>query len=157
MRLKYTTYDTRRDEDIIHIETDQCNIMVLNPDYSYPATSTHPFRYGKVLGILHADVGYIGSIGRTGGQYAFTPMEFLWVRWYKVLPTSEHYGLDRVKPLPVDEPGSLTFIDPLEVVRACHIVPHFDSERQFPNGVGKSALAQDRLDWNEYFINRFGL
>lgn len=156
MRIKFMTYDARRDEDIIHLETDQCNVMILNPEYSYSTSSGHPFRYGKVLGILHADVGYVGSLGRSEGRYTYTHMEFLWVRWYEVRPASGPYELDKTVLLPIDEPGcpSLTFVDPLDVLRACHIVPRFESERRFHDGIGKSYLAQDGSDWNEYCINR---
>ena len=63
MRIKYTTYNTRRNEDIIHLDMDQCNVMILNPSYSRGSPG-HPFSYGKVIGILHAEVGYVGCIGR---------------------------------------------------------------------------------------------
>jgi hypothetical protein len=155
MRVKYDTYDTRRDEDIVHLETERCNIMVHNS--AYPSSSPHPFRYGKVLGILHAEVAHIGSIGRIKGGYRFSHMEFLWVRWYQHALATDTHELDKVVLLPVNKTGALEFIDPSLVLRACHIVPRFSAGRRFPNGTGNSALAQDRDDWNEYFINRFFL
>ncbi|TEB21218.1 hypothetical protein FA13DRAFT_1800109 [Coprinellus micaceus] len=66
MCIKYTTYDTRKDEDIIHLDTDQCNVMFLNLQYS-PGSSHHPFVYGKVIGVLHAQVGFVGDFGHPVG------------------------------------------------------------------------------------------
>lgn len=151
MRIKYTTYDARRDEDIIHLETNQCNIMVHNGDYAIPA---YPFRYGKVLGVLHAEVGYIGDIGRHSGDYLFRRLEFVWVRWYKLLSVSEDYDLEKVTLRPLNEPGSLGFIDPSDILRACHIIPRFDAGPVFQDGVGQSLLTQDKNDWKEYIVNR---
>lgn len=157
MRIKFTTYDTRRDEDIIHLDTDQSNIMKRNRDYS-PANSSHPFIYGKVIAILHADVGLVGDIGRRGPQYFHRRMEILWVRWYKLLPRQDlelgALTLDEVELIPIDKPGSHSFIDPEDVTRACHIVPNFQMGKRYPEGVGKSVVADDGKDYERYFVNR---
>ncbi|KAF6745698.1 hypothetical protein DFP72DRAFT_856106 [Ephemerocybe angulata] len=42
----------------------------------------------------------------------------------------------------------------MDVLRACHIVPHFQLGRRYADGVGKSLLARDGLDWKSYFIDR---
>ncbi|KAJ3538209.1 hypothetical protein NMY22_g5263 [Coprinellus aureogranulatus] len=154
MRIKYTTYDARRDEDIIHIETDQTNVMLHNPLYAY-GTSVHPFVYGKVIAILHADVGFVGDIGQCEGEYIYRSTELLWVRWYRLCSNSGEFALDEVELLPMDEPESHTFINPSDVVRACHIVPKFAEGRRYPDGIGKSALANDGADYKKYFVNRF--
>ncbi|KAJ3528201.1 hypothetical protein NMY22_g9514 [Coprinellus aureogranulatus] len=156
MRIKYTTYDARRDEDIIHLETDQSNIMMLNREHSY-GHSSHPFAYGKVIAIIHADVGFVGDIGRKGSSYAFRPMEVLWIRKYRMLPSSgpEGLALDEAELVAIDEPESHTLIDPMEVVRACHIVPDFTRGLRYPDGKGKSIIAGDSKDYQSYFINRF--
>ncbi|KAF6741945.1 hypothetical protein DFP72DRAFT_1082869 [Ephemerocybe angulata] len=157
MRIKYTTYEARRNEDIIHLDTDQCNIMLLDPEYSYGpiSSSNHPFRYGKVIGIYHANVGYIGPIGRDGIDFKYHSLEFLWVRWYKPIPASNDSELDRAELLPIEETGSHSFVNPGDVLRACHIVPHFAQGLKHPGQPDKSALARDGLDWKKYFINRF--
>ncbi|RXW15845.1 hypothetical protein EST38_g10003, partial [Candolleomyces aberdarensis] len=153
MRIKYTIYNTRRDEDIIHLDTDRCNVMLLNPEYSR-GSSSHPFRYAKVIGILHAQVGYVGSIGRHGKTYEYRPTEFLWVRWYRVCPAAD-LELDKAELLPLSDPESLGFIDPNEVLRACHMIPCFKNGKRYPDGKGMSEVAGDGTDWNLYFINRF--
>lgn len=155
MRIKYMTYDTRRDEDVIHLDTPQCNVMFLNQDYSYGGPN-HPFTYGKVIGILHAEVSYVGDIGRQGSDYVYCPIEFLWVRWYRVqqLPPGD-FELHQLELLPIDAPASHGFVDPLDVLRACHIIPNFQEGPMYDEGVGKSTVANDGSDWNRYFINRY--
>lgn len=154
MRIKYTTYDTRRDEDIIHLDTAQCNIMLLNPQYSRSTPSQHPFRYGKVIAICHADVGYVGDICRTGSQFTHHRIEFLWVRWYRVHPASTAFRLDQAELMSPDEPGSHNFIDPLQVLRATHMIPCYRLGKRYPEGRGKSEIWKDGSDWERYYVNR---
>ncbi|TEB31005.1 hypothetical protein FA13DRAFT_1629839, partial [Coprinellus micaceus] len=154
MRIKYTTYDTRKDEDIIHLDTDQCNVMILNPAYSRGSLG-HPFSYGKVIGILHAEVGYVGCIGHQGVEYDFYPLEFVWIRRYGVHPASGDFKLDQAELLPIDAPASHCFVDPSDILRACHMVPNFDKGRRYYDGKGRSTIANDGSDWERYFINRF--
>ena len=59
MKISYTTYDVRRDEDIIHVGTSHCNIMLLKPDCSEQEHDR--FYYARVLGIFYAYVTYIGE------------------------------------------------------------------------------------------------
>jgi hypothetical protein len=67
MRIRYTTYDVRRGEDVIHVDTPQCNVMLLDKRYDIrdKESAKFPYLYGKVLGILHAtgwiSVGFIGT------------------------------------------------------------------------------------------------
>ena len=58
MGLNYTTYDVRRDQDIIHPSTSQCNVMSLDSDAS---DDDHPFQSARVLGIFHTNVIYLGD------------------------------------------------------------------------------------------------
>ncbi|KAJ2920916.1 hypothetical protein H1R20_g16181, partial [Candolleomyces eurysporus] len=155
MRIKYTAYNTRRDEDIIHLDTDRCNVMLVNPEYTR-GSSLHPFFYAKVIGILHAEVGYVGSVGGFTGSYKYHTIEFLWVRWFRVCPSTD-MELDKAELLPLSNPESQGFIDPNQVLRACHMIPCFKSGKRYPDGKGTSELAQDGTDWNEYFINRYAI
>lgn len=155
MRIKYETYDARKDEDIIHLDTDQSNVMFLNPAHSLESAS-HPFSYGKVIAILHADVSFAGDLGpRRGVDYVFYPMEVLWVRWYRVHPSTEDRKLDEAELLEIDQPDSHGFVDPLRVLRACHLIPKFSQGLRYEDGEGKSAIASDSSDWERYFINRY--
>ena len=128
--------------------------MFLNPRYSY-GSADHPFVYGKVIGILHAEVSYVGDIGRQGAEYLYYPLEILWVRWYDVvLPTSSDTELHQAKLLPIDGKGAHSFVDPSQVIRACHLIPKFSDGPRYDDGRGKSAIASDGSDWTTYLINR---
>jgi hypothetical protein len=148
MRIKYTTYNARRDEDIVHLGTERSNVMLLNPDYSR-GSSLHPFRYAKVIGILHAEVGCVGTD-------ECRRIEFLWVRWFRVCPATD-LELEKAILLPLADPESVGFIDPNQVLRASHMIPCFRSGKRYSDGEGTSKLAEDGADWNEYYINRYEL
>ncbi|KAJ3528182.1 hypothetical protein NMY22_g9519 [Coprinellus aureogranulatus] len=132
MRIKYTTYDTRRDEDVIHLDTDHCNVMLLNTGYSH-GSSQHPFRYCKVIGILHGDVEYIGNIRGMYHDRSSRRIEFLWVRCPALTASSIH--------LSSFVPAILFLVS--------------TKKPRYTTGKGLSDLAKDKSDWNMYYINRF--
>ncbi|KAG2120560.1 uncharacterized protein F5147DRAFT_562718, partial [Suillus discolor] len=72
-RFNYTTYDVRRGQDVVNPRTSHCNIMVLRTDTDI-GNQGHKYIYGKVLGIYHVNMIFIGS-----GMVDYTPhrMEFL--------------------------------------------------------------------------------
>lgn len=152
MRINYTTYDVRRDEDVIHTGTSHCNVMVLSSDTS--TSNGHPFWYARVLGIFHANVIYIGQ---GNNDYSPRRLEFLWVRWYEVEHHAKHtHELDRVHFPSVAHSDSFGFLDPADVLRSCHVIPLAKMGLKYPvSGVGISALSQDDKDWNAYVINRY--
>ncbi|KAJ8074151.1 hypothetical protein PM082_012443 [Marasmius tenuissimus] len=88
MRINYTTYDVRRDSDLVNSGRENSFVMVNSPDAEDP----HPFWYARVMGIFHAQVSLTRT--RSNGQpwEERTPMEFLWVRWLGVEPA---YRFDR--------------------------------------------------------------
>ena len=151
MRVYYTTYDVRRDEDVIHPGTAHCNVMVLNPTVS---PSEHPFWYARVLGIFHANVIYTGE---DVGDFQPRRLEFLWVRWYQVDDSSTSWTsgtLDRVNFPPMMNEDAFGFIDPTDVIRSSHIVPAFSQGKVHLDGIGMSHSAKDSNDWKRYYIMR---
>ena len=77
-RFQYTTYDVQRDQDVINPSTPHQDIMLLattDDDHD------HPFLYGHVLGIYHANVIFTGC--QSSQIHQARQFEFLWVRWYK--------------------------------------------------------------------------
>ena len=112
MRVNYTTYDTRRSQDVLHVSTSHCNVVVLNHPHNGDQDSmpTHPFLYARVLGIYHANVVYVGP-GRV--DYQPRRMDFLWVRWYqRVASASAGWSarrLDRIRFPSVAEDSSFGF------------------------------------------------
>lgn len=156
MRINYTTYDTRRCQDVVHASMSQCNVMMLNnTHYAETVQNMHPYAYAHVLGIYHANVIHI-SLGMT--NYEPRRMEFLWVRWYRQI--EPHFvgwdtrQLDRLQLPSIIDENSFGFIDPAEVLRGCHVIPAFADERRFSDGRGLSLYANDSLDWKVYYINQ---
>lgn len=152
-RFNYTSYDVRRAQDVINPRTTHCNVMVLRSEDDLEHHG-HQFIYGKVLGIYHVNVIYIGA-----GFVDYTPtrMEFLWVRWYEPMDQLfawETSTLDRVGFPSLTDEHSFDFLDPADILRGSHIIPAFNSGKKHPDGLGMSGCAQDKDDWCEYYINR---
>ena len=153
MRLNYTTYDVRRAQDVINPSTSHCNIMLLADSDDPAAGEQYPYLYARVLGIYHVNATYIGP-GMI--DYRSHRIDFLWVRWYQCVDrcSSQHTSLDRVYFPPMAEPDTFGFVDPDDVLRCCHIIPHFAQGLQHLDGKGISHCAQDKLDWRYYYVNR---
>ncbi|KAJ3724663.1 hypothetical protein C8R42DRAFT_539343, partial [Lentinula raphanica] len=124
VRINYTTYDLRRNQDSINPRTHP-HIMVLSPE-----GSDHPFTYGRVIGIFHANV----RIQRVRGSRlvptaGFKHVDFLWVRWFQY-DTSFAAGwkakrLHRIQFYDGWDPLAFGFLDPASVVRGIHLIPAF--------------------------------
>lgn len=159
-RINYTTYDVRRAQDIVNPSTSHKDIMVLRDDSDDPITqedgdNLDRFLYARVLGIFHVNVVYTGH-----GTLDFQPrrMEFLWVRWFQ--PTTLPCGwdslrLDCIKFYPVAHEFAFGFLDPADVIRACHILPRMALGKVHHDS-GLSSCTNDQDDWQYYYINRFG-
>jgi hypothetical protein len=161
MRKNFTSYDVHRDEDIVRAGTrEQSNIMVLAPESAnIRATgheSQHPFWYARVLGIYHVNVIYVGE-GNT--DYLPRRLEFLWVRWYELEDYDAGWSrrrLDHVSFPPLTDEHSFGFLNPDDVLRACHVIPLFQQGSACERGPGLSCCDQDHdhEDWKLYAINR---
>ena len=157
LRVNYTTYDTRRCQDVINPSTSHRHIMVLDSSYDHHqnSASSHPFCYAQVLGIYHVNVIYIGP-----GMTSYEPirMEFLWVRWFRRVESPkagwDAYRLDRIQFPPMAEEDVFGFVDPSDVMRGCHIIPAFASGKLHTDGRGLSHCAHDSSDWVAYYVNR---
>jgi hypothetical protein len=164
LRINYTTYDVRRESDLINPNSRHPDIMMraghdeTNPD-------AHPFWYARVLGIYHADVRDLSSPG-----FAHQRIEFLHVRWFGEEPGWrsgwEAKRLDRVGFIPPTAGGIYGFLDPARVLRGCHLIPAF-SQGATRHLLGPSLLARrpktidavleragPDMDWTNYYVNR---
>lgn len=155
MRINYTTYDIRRKQDSINPRTTHRDIMVLAGSSD---EGDHPYLYARVIGIFHANVVYTGS---RAGERDYTPrrMEALWVRWYELDPKGKEGGwlssrLDQLRFHHVNQPSAFGFLDPADVIRACHVMPKFRLGRRHKDGKGLSPCAMDSKDWSAYYLNR---
>lgn len=146
LRINYTTYDTRRDQDSINVKTHPY-IMTLGHEDEEVDTKRHPYWYAKILGIYHVNV-------RVSGQMESQRMEFLWVHWFGRDP--DHEGgfktrrLYRIGLLDPNDPDSYGFLDPGDVLRAVHLIPAFEIGRKKPVD---SEADQDGEDWEDYYVS----
>jgi hypothetical protein len=149
-RFNYTTYDVRRDQDVINPRTPHCNIMLLqgHDDHGDDDLKGN-YRYAKVIGIHHVNVVHVGNV------YESRRIEFLFVRWYEHVQKHawETRTLGRIRFMPLANPDAFGFVDPAVVLRACHIIPAFARGQRNPSERGLSPLAGDKHDWQEYYVN----
>ena len=121
LRINFTTYDCRRDQDVINTRT-RSDVMVLANEEDNESNQ-HPYWYARVIGIFHA------MVSRVGGS-TYERMDFLWVRWYG-LDTAARSGfkarqLHQIGFLDSNEDtGAFGFIDPHDIIRAVHLIPAF--------------------------------
>ncbi|KAK0421714.1 hypothetical protein EV421DRAFT_1724714 [Armillaria borealis] len=155
MRINYTSYDMRRDQDSINPRTHN-DVMMVSPETGDHA---HPFWYARVLGIFHAQVCHTGPEARS---HSVQNMEFLWVRWYGTEP-GYRWGYKRARLpkigfVPVDDEGAFGFLDPSLVLRACHLTPVFSSGRtrtllDFSPSAARHPGEDE--DWVNYYVMIF--
>ena len=160
VRFNYTTYNVRRDQDVVNPKTPHRYIMLLANLDGEKAESVskddHPFLYAQVLGAYHVNVIYNGQWSR---DYGTRRVEFLWVRWFEYC--GEHSALnwdnlrlDAIRFPPLSEDSAFGFVDPNDVLRSAHIVPAFASGPARLDGVGLSRFSGDSKDWLKYYVNR---
>lgn len=160
-KTRYTTYDCRGDHDTFNPSTSKRDFMCLREAADGETCETEDggrYHYGRILGIFHANIQYSGP-----GAFDFRRrrFDFLWVRWFlsegKVKQWSDKQH-DIVSLAPLVAPTSCDFVDPLDVLRAAHIVPRFASGLLYDPASSTNRLfskhARDRADWREYYVNR---
>jgi hypothetical protein len=121
LRVNYTTYDLRREQDTINPRT-RANIMVL----SHEDEKIHPYWYARVIGIFHVNVEYRQDDTRT--YSCPTRMDFLFVRWFQRDGSAAGWAAKRLQRLEFfdeDSPDAYGFLDPDSVIRGVHLIPSF--------------------------------
>ncbi|KAH9922415.1 uncharacterized protein B0H18DRAFT_935413 [Fomitopsis serialis] len=162
LRINYTTYDKRRAQDSVNPRT-HADVMLLahdddDGDNNHAHTATHPYWYARVVGVLHFDVKVKGVFGTT--KYA-QRMDVLWVRWFGY-DYDEPGGfrtrrLHRVGFVDHTDPSALGFIDPHEVIRACHLMPasaHGRTQDYLPPSAVRQA-DEHHSDYKYYYVGMF--
>jgi hypothetical protein len=153
-RLNYTTYDVRREQDVIHPTSSHRDIVLLATSGDH--CTNHQFLYARVLGVYHVNVIYTGA-----GMLDYRPrrLDFLWVRWFEYVGDKSvswaDCTLDSVRFPPMASEGAFGFVDPDDVLRSCHIVSAFESGQVHSDNVGLSRCADDSHDWRFYHVNRY--
>jgi hypothetical protein len=152
LRVNYTSYDLRRCQDSLNPRTHP-NIMVLSHEDDDDA---HPYWYARIIGIFHALVQHPDHLEPVS-------MDFLWVRWYG--RHIEHRSGWKAKHLPrigfIDSDGDLPFgfLDPIDVIRGCHLIPAFHygrTEELLAPSIARLPAENDE-DWLFYYVNMYVL
>ncbi|THU89276.1 hypothetical protein K435DRAFT_865459 [Dendrothele bispora CBS 962.96] len=165
VRINYTSYDLRRGQDLINPRTN-LDIMVL----ASPG-SVHPFVYGRVIGVFHANVRFSAPHSSSLRSVSFQRIDILWVQWFEY-DTSYTSGwqkkrLHRIKFVDASDPSAFSFLDPSDVIRAIHLIPAFHY-LGFDNGLPETSVGRqfestsyagprelEEDDWTYYYVNMF--
>ncbi|KAF6750862.1 hypothetical protein DFP72DRAFT_817228, partial [Ephemerocybe angulata] len=158
LHINYTTYDVRRETDIINPSMSRRYVMCLrqldDDDEDYP--NPHRFVHAQVLGVYHANLIYRGE-GAT--DLRKRRVDFLFIRWFEFChESSKTNDFDRLQLQPANSEGAMGFLDPSDIIRASYINPRFSLGRRYPAADTSriaSKTAKDKEDWKEYYINRF--
>jgi hypothetical protein len=155
LRVNYTTYDVRRDQDSMNPRTN-ANVMVLSPE---TGPQVHPYWYARVMGVFHARVLHTGP---SATNRSVQHMEFLWVRWFGMDPDHQ-YGhkaarLPKIGFVPDTDPLAFGFLDPSLVLRGCHLIPAFNDGRtsdllKTPLSIARPPDEVD--DWVTFYVNMY--
>lgn len=149
MHIHYTTYDMRREYDVINPRT-YADVMV----FSGESTPSHPYWYARVMGIYHIDTWLQG-----GNETEKQHLEVLYVRWLAPLMSHrsgmQHARLPKVAFVEESDYDAFGFLDPGQVIRGAHLIPAFASGRgvsslRYGNSLGRPKGELD--DWEVYYV-----
>ncbi|KAJ3526888.1 hypothetical protein NMY22_g9993 [Coprinellus aureogranulatus] len=154
MRMAYTTYDTTQGEDVVHVDTPQCNVMLLNRDYTLQDSNIQsPYLYAKVEGIFHANVSLIGILPASGSHHQrWHRLDFVYVNWWRFLRSESEFAMDRVEP--ALGPDARAFIDPNDILRGIHLIPQFAGKRHKPGALPPNDDMPREEQRDVHYINR---
>lgn len=153
LRLNFTSYDVRREGDVIHVDTAQCNVMALNENFDSKTWGIeHAYIYAKVLGVYHVNASFVGILPDGTRRFATHRIDLLWVHWYDFVPAKGEFDLDRVTPSPFNSKQSLGFMDPSDALRGVHLIPQF-THGKLQNLRSRHVKTDDL--WKSYYINRY--
>ncbi len=151
LRVNYTTYDLRRDQDSVNPRT-HADVMVAAHEDDEEA-NPHPYWYARVIGIFHT------SVLRRGDSSPPKRMEFLWVRWYgRDLDHGAGWKtrrLHRVGFIASQDPAAYGFLDPALVIRTVHLIPAFELGRttEYLSGPVTRPAELKYSEWRQFYVN----
>ncbi|KIL62147.1 hypothetical protein M378DRAFT_13086 [Amanita muscaria Koide BX008] len=142
LRINYTTYDLRRDQDSVN-PRNHADIKVLADEEG--STSMHPYWYARVLGVFHVNI-YLKSDASRKHQR----VDFLWVHWFgRILDQPGGWKarcFHRVGFVNAQDEAAFGFVDPANVIRSVYLIPDFDGHSDNENSSG---------DWTQFYVNIF--
>ena len=157
LRVNYTTYDLRREQDTINPLT-RPDIMVL----SHEDMQTHPYWYARVIHIFHVMLQC-----RDDPSMPFsapTRMNVLFVHWFcHDINYPSGWDEKRLHRLQFfnqeNSSDAFGFLDPESVMRGAHIIPAFGYYRTYEllaRGSHACRLQDGEdpnADWKYYYVN----
>ncbi|KAF8156743.1 hypothetical protein B0H34DRAFT_798127 [Crassisporium funariophilum] len=156
LRVNYTTYDLRLNQDSMNPRTRNANFMVLAPEDN---DDPHPYWYGRILGIFHANIRHRGPLAKSREPQR---MEFLFVRWFGRDPTPQPgwrtKRLTRLAFVQGNSELAFGFLDPTQVIRAVHLIPAFQwgcVSDLLPPSVIARGVNNPTMDWQLYYLSIF--
>ena len=151
LRVKYTTYDLRQNQDSLNPRTRNADFMILAPNVN---EDSHPYWYGRILGVYHANVHHVGQSSQS------RKMEFLFVRWFgrDRTPTAgwKTKRLHRLAFVPGNSEQAFGFINPSQIIRAVHLIPAFKWGKVtelLTKSVIARGLSDPVQDWQLYYVS----
>jgi hypothetical protein len=139
LHINYTSYDLRREQDVLNPNTSRKDVMCLRREIktaAHRSGAQNRFLYARVLGVFHANVAYSGPGSL---DMKIRRFDFLWVRWFDpvgIAADGPFESLPRVRfPVLFGFNDSVDFLDPADVLRACHIIPRFSKGRVHGEGL----------------------
>ncbi|KAJ8457369.1 hypothetical protein ONZ51_g11576 [Trametes cubensis] len=152
VNFNYTTYDLRREQDIVHPSMGKSDILVHTPSACDDPPIGYPWSYARVLGIHH-------TLVHVPGEHDPLRIEFLHVRWFETdtdwTSGSETRRLERISFVPWTSGDAFGFVDPMHVIRACHLVPAFRHGRTAQYLPPNTLYQVPGGDWMYFYVNRF--
>lgn len=152
VRINYTTYDGRRDQDSLNSRTHADFMVLAHEDEDDP----HPYWYGRIIGIYHAFVRHTGLESKTSDAQL---VHFLFVRWFgRDLSFRSGFKAKRLPRLGFidsEDPGAFGFLDARQIIRGAHLIPAFDYGKT-TELLSTSIARQPRenhKDWEFYYVN----
>ncbi|EIW75727.1 hypothetical protein CONPUDRAFT_36957, partial [Coniophora puteana RWD-64-598 SS2] len=122
LRVNYTTYDLRREQDILNPRS-RADLMVLS-DASAGDDAPHPYWFARLVYTFHVNVYFRGE-----DPSACRQVVVLLVRWFEhdssYASGFEARRLPRVAFHPLGTSQCWDFIDPATVIRGAHLIPGF--------------------------------
>jgi len=157
LKLRYTTYDMQDGEDKMYRRLHP-DIMVLSDG------DEHPYLYGQVLDIFHANVWNNAMNSSLTGEHNTARLEMVWVRWFKVDGPSPEgsQGFHMLRYPSVSfcragEPDAFGLIHPDEIIRTVHLIPRFKLLRTAEYLAGPTAARPkgEEDDWRGFSVNMY--
>ena len=152
LRVNYTRYDMRHDQDSVNPRTHP-DIMMLAPD-----DATHPYLYARVIGMFHVMAYRTGDDLEGNDDTEPELIHVLWVRWFDLDPHApggfKARRLPRLRWASLDD-DAFGFLSPSQVLRAMHLMPafaHGQSDRALPGFSVARRDDEDDTDWDYHYV-----